>query len=112
MKTKTITPTEPHLGTDAQAQKLLVVDKDTTTIVLDLRNVITMGWFFANYTFQTFNQYYPNVTIVPINYNKDVGKTITLANIDQHWANVEAMDTSLAICLVDLRRRIEELSNG
>lgn len=80
--TKTHVPLElaryegEQLVSRSQAKRLLARIDQFKEVILDFKGIKTIGQAFADEIFRVFTREHPNVIIVPINVNEEVGKRI------------------------------------
>jgi anti-sigma regulatory factor (Ser/Thr protein kinase) len=80
--TKTVVPVrlaqygDDNLISRSQAKRLIVRFEKFRTVVLDFKDVILIGQAFADEVFRVFALAHPEVELIPLNANKEVGQMI------------------------------------
>ena len=78
---------DDRLISRSQAKRVLARVDRFSTVLLDFRDVPTIGQAFADEVFRVFRRAHPDLNIVPINENAEVKRMIARA---QSTRNVEA----------------------
>ena len=87
---KTVVPVQlAQYGDDrlisrSQAKRVLARVDLFSTVLLDFRDVPTIGQAFADEVFRVFPREHPDVTLIPMNENPDVRRMIARAQQRQH----------------------------